>query len=219
MRLIGAGAGHCYRPECATGFLWHELENGTAIKLAEVAHIVAASEEGPRGSEQIEEPELVAFENLMLLCPTCHLIVDRAPEVFTVDALRSWKESHESRVADLWGIRRYADRAGLRRELIPLLEENRQIWATYGPESEYGMLLITDVSDTWRSDVVSRILPNNARILRLLDANIHLLHPAEIATAERFRLHARALEGRHLGGVVNPAAPRFPTPMNTIAEG
>src|SRR5665647_1827404 len=68
-----------YRPECPTGFLWYELEDGSAIKLAQVAHIVAASTQGPRAGPGATDDSLTSIKNLVLLCPTCHVLVDRAP--------------------------------------------------------------------------------------------------------------------------------------------
>ena len=216
VRLIGAGAGHCYRPECSTGFLWHELEDGRAIKLAEVAHIVAAGLTGPRSDTSAADEVLAAFDNLILLCPVCHLIVDRAADVYTVEVLQGWKVAHEARVSDLWGIRAYTDRRELSRDVRMLMEESGAIWQTYGPESTAADEYIVDVADAWRREVVARILPNNARIVRLLNANVHLLREDEVRTVARFKMHADALVARHLGGVVNQAAPRYPADMEQL---
>lgn len=70
LRLVGAAGGGARSPTAATGFLWQELPTGDAVRLAEVAHIVAANDEGPRGNEEIETEELVGFDNLILLFRT-----------------------------------------------------------------------------------------------------------------------------------------------------
>lgn len=217
VRLIAAGAGYCYKPACPIGSLWHELDDGRAVKLAEVAHIVAAGENGPRSSASATEGELTSFHNLILLCPTCHTIVDAAPDLYPVATLKAWKDLHELRIKQVLGIQTYESRAELRRSVELSLEENRQIWETYGPESESANAgLFSDASAAWRREVVAHILPNNSRILRLLESNQALLNEQERRVIVRLRMHVRAMEDRHLGGIINPAAPRFPRELNTL---
>lgn len=214
VRLVAAAGGHCERPLCQTGFLWHELADGSAVRLGEVAHIVAASAEGPRGDAQADDDDLVAYTNLMLLCPTCHTIVDGAPDEYTADILRGWKIEHESRVTGILGVARYESRDQARQHLVRLLEENRVVWERYGPESPEAWRPETAV--TWSTEVKDVILPNSTRIERLLEVNAHLLRPDEERTAAEFSAHSRALAQRHLAGVVNPAASRFPAALNTV---
>jgi hypothetical protein len=214
LRLVAASAGHCASPFCGTGFLWHELSNGSAVRLGEVAHIVAASVGGPRGDAEAPESDLVAYENLVLLCPTCHQVVDGAPEEYPVETLRQWKVNHEARISELLGVGRHETREGAHAQLLGLLEENRVVWETYGPESADGWR--PEVADIWLREVRDVILPNNARIGKLLEVNSHLLSPTERAIVAEFAAHARAIEHRHLAGVINPAAPLFPARLNSV---
>jgi len=218
VQLVAAGAGFCYRPECPTGFLWYELEDGSAIKLAQVAHIVAASTQGPRADPGATDDSLTSIKNLVLLCPTCHVLVDRAPHQFTVELIDQWKRDHEARVAAVWGVRRFDSPEGLRDELQAILLENRMIWESYGPESEAAATLSPNAASAWRREAVRTIIPNNSRLVRLLDENKRLLNRDDRDTVARFRVHARALEDRHLGGITNSTAPRFPHQMNTLLE-
>lgn len=216
VQLVARGAGFCYRPECPTGFLWHELEDGTAVKLAQVAHVVAASPQGPRANPDAPDDALTSIRNLVLLCPTCHVIVDHAPGEFPVERIDQWKREHEARVAAVWGIRRFANRTELHGAVQALLNENHAIWSTYGPESEAAASLAPDAPAAWRREMVRTVIPNNARILRLLDENTLLLSESEAKVVAQFRLHAKSLEDRHLSGVTNSAAPRFPPAMNVL---
>lgn len=216
MRLVGAGAGWCYRPECTTGSLWHVLEDNTAVKLAEVAHIVAASSDGPRADSAARDELLVSFDNLLLLCPNCHTIIDKAPEAFSVELVRDWKNSHEQRVRDNLEIRKYTNREELNNEIYSLLLASRDIWQQYGPDSPSGQMLITDVSDVWRKRVFSDVIPGNLKVIKLIDANASLLESSELEIVSQFRLHAKALEERHLSGVINQAAPRFPAGFDAV---
>lgn len=61
-------------------------------------HIEAQSESGPRFNKNLMEKQIDSFENLILLCPTHHKIVDDNPKDYTVERLKKMKADHESRV-------------------------------------------------------------------------------------------------------------------------
>lgn len=214
VRLVAAAGGFCERPGCRTGSLWHELPNGDAVKLAEVAHIVAASDDGPRGREDVGTPDLVSFDNLILLCPTCHTIVDRAPDDYPVEALQAWKAAHEDRLRELLSVRVFESRSEARAELLRLLAQNRAAWEQYGPESESAAA--AEGSGTWLREVQVVILPNNTRLSALLEANVGLLAADEHMVVAAFDTHRRGLEDRHLGVDVGVAAPRFPVEVENL---
>jgi len=214
LRLVAASGGSCERPSCPTGFLWHVLADGTAVRLAEVAHIVAASDAGPRGDQTVETSELVAFDNLILLCPTCHTIIDRAPDDHPVALLRQWKSDHETRLREVLSVPSFQDRFGARTELLRLLAQNYSVFNQYGPGSPASAK--PETAQTWLREVREVILPNNARIAVLLEVNAGLLRPNEHRTAAEFETHRRALEARHLGVDVGVAAPRFPADLGEL---
>lgn len=214
LRLVGAAGGWCEKPDCPTGSLWHELPAGDAVRLAEVAHIVAASDEGPRGNEEIETEELVGFDNLILLCPNCHTIVDRAPEAFPVERMRQWKSEHESRLRSLLGVKAFATRAEALVELRRLLASGKVVHATYGPGSPASGQ--PESAATWRREVAEVILPNNTKVSALFEVNAGLLRAEEFAVVGEFDAHRRGLEARHLGVDVGVAAPRFPTAVENV---
>lgn len=214
VRLVGAAGGFCERPGCPTGSLWHELSSGDAVKLAQVAHIVAASDDGPRGDADADTPMLVAFDNLILLCPNCHTIVDRAPDEFTVAVLLGWKAEHEGRLRQLLSVRIFHTRAEARTELLRLLAQNKAAWERYGPGSEPAAT--PEGSRTWLQQVQEVILPNNTRVSTMLQGNAHLLTAEEHRAVAEFDTHRRGLEDRHFGVDVGVAAPRFPPGMENV---
>jgi hypothetical protein len=218
MRLIAAGAGWCYKPDCKTGSLWHILDDNTTVKLAEVAHIVAASVSGPRANASATDEYLTGFDNLVLLCPTCHKIVDRAHKGFSLEVMQSWKQEHEAKIRSVLEIERFTSREGLGRAIDAILTKNRMLWQQYGPESIHAERIVTDVSDAWRSKVLTDIIPSNLKVSKLLDVNSHLLTKGELEIIAVFRLHSSGIEDRHLSGVINPAAPRFPQAMNSLLQ-
>lgn len=214
LRLVGAAGGWCEKPDCPTGALWHELPAGDAVRLAEVAHIVAASDEGPRGNEEVETEELVGFDNLILLCPNCHTIVDRAPEDFSVEQMRQWKSDHETRLRSLLGVKVFETRAEAVVELRRLLSLGKVVHTTYGPGSPASGH--PESAGTWRREVAEVILPNNTKISALFEVNAGLLRADEFAVVGEFDAHRRALEARHMGVDVGVTAPQFPTAVENV---
>jgi hypothetical protein len=68
------------------------LESGAII--AELAHIVADSREGPRGKVSLSEEERNRHDNLIVLCPEHHKVVDSQPNTFSIQVLRQMKLDH-----------------------------------------------------------------------------------------------------------------------------
>src|SRR6056297_2901770 len=96
--LWGRAAGICSNPECrkkltATGV------DGQSFLTGEMAHQIAQSPDGPRGAEDGGDD---TYDNLILLCPTCHRTIDKAPEgTYPVELLQQWKVVHEAWVDSL----------------------------------------------------------------------------------------------------------------------
>ncbi|MCB0615994.1 MAG: SAVED domain-containing protein [Lewinellaceae bacterium] len=67
--------------------------------FSEVAHIIAASEDGPRGTADSEELQ-IDYDNLLLLCSRCHKEIDSLRKSGRYDArlLRGWKKEQEERI-------------------------------------------------------------------------------------------------------------------------
>lgn len=91
-RLFALSGNQCARPNCPTVLL---SAGGTLV--GEVAHIAAESPGGPRFDSKLSEADRRAFENLLLLCSTCHTLVDKEPETYTKAKLRKWKRDREAR--------------------------------------------------------------------------------------------------------------------------
>lgn len=214
LRLFSSASGWCEKPDCPTGSLWHEVPGRDAVRLAEVAHIVAASDDGPRGDSAVETAELVAFENLILLCPTCHTIVDQAPGEYPTELMLGWKSEHECRVRALLDVKACGDREEARVEVMRLLAHNKAVWETYGPGSPASAH--PESAGTWLREVADVILPNNKRLSVLFEVNAGLLRADEQLVVGQFDSHRRALESRHLGIDVGVAAPRFPGALENV---
>lgn len=64
--------------------------------VGEIAHIIARRSLGPRGSEYIPPEERDQYENLILLCPTHHALVDKSRGAYSSSTLRAMKREHEN---------------------------------------------------------------------------------------------------------------------------
>ena len=75
-------------------------KDGKPFRIADAAHIVGASSEGPRGDEAIPH-EKASPENGIWLCAKCHRKIDGDPKRYTSDELRVLKEEAEERARRL----------------------------------------------------------------------------------------------------------------------
>lgn len=66
------------------------------IPVGEICHIKARNKKGPRYDETLSTEEKDSYSNLLLLCRTCHKLVDSDKKTFTVDLLTDIKSMHEA---------------------------------------------------------------------------------------------------------------------------
>ena len=99
---IKAG-GRCEFPGC-NRVLYEDQLTVEPLNLAEKAHIVANSKNGPRGDEK-QSPLLAKdISNFMLLCKDCHKRIDNSPENYPREDLEHYKRMHEERIRIVTGI-------------------------------------------------------------------------------------------------------------------
>lgn len=100
--LWGRAANRCTFCRCE---LAHEGAASGPHPIGEQAHIVAESVDGPRGLSDLPLDQRSTYPNLILLCPTCHTKIDKAPEDYPVDVLLRCKAEHEAWVRKALGPR------------------------------------------------------------------------------------------------------------------
>jgi hypothetical protein len=181
-----------------------------------MAHVVAAEDGGPRANPQMTPVERGSYDNLILLCPTCHTIVDKAPSSFPESKLREWKDNHTKRIAELFGEVPYATRSEARKRVEPLLAENKLVFESCGPETDGRFDPEGEQPRRWVMKLLSTIIPNNRRILRILDMNRALLTSRECVTVTRFRQHVTDLEARHVAGDDTGGTETFPAELSSV---
>lgn len=101
--LAANSAGRCQFRGCNQYLFEHPitLEGGN---FSEHAHIMAFSEKGPRSSDGPRPSDVHGIENLMLLCRSCHKLVDDNPGTYPREVLEKYKREHENRVRYLSGL-------------------------------------------------------------------------------------------------------------------
>jgi 5-methylcytosine-specific restriction endonuclease McrA len=134
--LLARSGGYCQNPECNKD-LYPYFEDGTITNIEELAHIIAKSEGGARGDEPLPLDQRDEYDNIILLCPTCHTIIDKNSEKYPSQVLKKWKREHEDKIKSNFHVSKYKDRSELRVEIQKLLAENHEIFRQYGPQSDF----------------------------------------------------------------------------------
>lgn len=100
--LVRAG-GHCEFDGCDRYLLEHHVTL-TEGNFSELAHIVAFQPGGPRGRSGKRPPDINDANNLMVLCPDCHKLIDDNPKRFTRRTLQAYKKRHEDHIRHVTGL-------------------------------------------------------------------------------------------------------------------
>jgi hypothetical protein len=95
--LVVRAGGRCELDGCNQYLLEHHLTLAEGT-FGEMAHIVAFREAGPRGAENTRPEDINCVDNLILLCPGCHKLVDDHPWDYTRQTLETFKAAHEARI-------------------------------------------------------------------------------------------------------------------------
>ena len=146
------------------------------VDIGEKAHIIEFGAGGPTD-----------FENLILLCPNCHTVIDKTRDEDTIPKLKSWKSERNS------GIQRrftyhYNSFDEMSEVVKPLLERNHDIFITYGPNSSDETNPPTRAE--WRS-YEPEIIANNLKLLAILKANRRLIQNQNQEIIHQFDAHVK----------------------------
>ena len=97
--LIARAGGRCQFENCNKNVFLDEVTLDDTND-SNVAHIIASSPDGPRGSEKESFEMSNKIENLMLMCLDHHHLIDEKGQecIYTVERLREMKAAQEVRV-------------------------------------------------------------------------------------------------------------------------
>ena len=190
--LWGRAAGICSNPTCRAD-LTAILQESNSYNVGEMAHIIARSEDGPRGESGGGSDK---YANLILLCPTCHRHIDKSPDgTYTLEQLHQWKQNHESAIRFRMSEVAYKNINELKGEVTKLLMENHLIWEQYGPQSKVAQEdLGSNAYKIWNLRKLDTLVPNNQKITNMIEANIKFLDIDEYKVFLLFKNHATSFE-------------------------
>ncbi|WP_413163934.1 Shedu anti-phage system protein SduA domain-containing protein [Aeromonas salmonicida] len=89
-RQLVAISGSC----CTLEGCRRNLAIGDDSFIGETAMIETVIPNTPRYNPNLTSVELTSLDNLILLCPTCHCLIDRQPEIYSADWLKKSKKKH-----------------------------------------------------------------------------------------------------------------------------
>ncbi|MEA2205167.1 MAG: hypothetical protein QOE77_1943 [Blastocatellia bacterium] len=189
------------------------LEQNGSYNIGEMAHVIARKPGGPRGKANGGADD---YANLILLCPTCHTRIDKAPEgEFPESMLHRWKREHENLIRSAGRDRLFKSFNELKVFVKPLLLENRALWRTFGPKSKAAQSDPgSNLHMVWTLRKLDRIIPNNTRITNVIEANQELLDESALQAFIDFKLHAGAFEANQYDRL--DSYPTFPESFSEI---
>lgn len=104
-------------------------------------------------------------------------------------------------------------------ELDQLLAENAAVFKMYGPTPENTSDLTTRKHEAWRSMASTYIVPNNEKIIKLLEESIDLLNFEEKIILTEFKLHSEGFKDNQTREERIAEYPKFPIAINSILGG
>ncbi len=150
-KLYAESMGRCMNPECQRELF---CKNGDII---EKAHIDPYCETADN-----------SFENLVVLCPSCHTDFDKN-HAFSPEEVLSWKKIRSEEIERFFS-KKYAAFEELQKEVVPLLLENKSIYENY---------YLKDNRQLW--DLFEgKILANNKKLKLQFSANLNLIQRNQV---------------------------------------
>ena len=98
--LMGKCGGLCEFKGC-NKILVKEYLTATESNISNFTHIIAKSEKRLRENKKLSSILSNAHGNIMALCSEHHILIDKYPNVYTIECLRNMKYEHEKYIEDL----------------------------------------------------------------------------------------------------------------------
>lgn len=191
--------------------------------LGEMAHIKGNKPGSNRYDQTQSDVERDSYENLILLCPTHHTLIDKAENEteYPVAILHYMKTEHESFISNRLGEETFEDIGQLKDKISIYLSENHQAWEQYGPLSDNARRNPNNdqVFALWTSARLTIIVPNNREIDRLLQVNRGLFSRAEQKVVSKFITHVESYEAWVNDDIPYQAVLRFPKDFEELIFG
>ena len=214
-KLWASSGGYCGKLDCHRD-LFPFFESGEITNIEELAHIIGQKKDGPRGDNPLPLSERDEFENIILLCPTCHTIVDKNPKLFPDALIKEWKANHIQSIKNIFQVPKFSSRQEAGKYLKPIFAENKAIFDKFGPYSENAKNDQMATELMWEKLAIQKLLPNNRIIESVVSQNQDLLEKNEFALFIEFKLHRDGFEYNKISGDVNSTVPTFPAEFENV---
>jgi hypothetical protein len=215
-RLWGRAAGRCSYPSCGEELVKY-LDPANVPILGEMAHVIAHSADGPRGTKGKERDD--SYANLILLCPTHHTLIDTAPAKFPSEMLHEWKAKHETHVTTALAAPIFGSKSDLYTFVRRRLTENTEVHQRFGPDSPIAKSNpLSSAAALWTYRKLAVIIPNNRKIINAFTQNEALVSYNDWKLFVMFREHAETFEQSTYNRMDDDAVPRFPTQFAKILQ-
>lgn len=144
-KLYAESMGRCMNPNCQRELF---CKNGDIIEKAHIDPYCKTADN--------------SFENLILLCPSCHTDFDKN-HAFTPEEVLGWKRTRGEELEKMFG-KKCVSFEELKKEVVPLLLENQTIFKSY---------YLKENKALW-DKFEATILSNNRNIKMLFSVNLDL---------------------------------------------
>ncbi|MDQ6671237.1 MAG: hypothetical protein M3069_10890 [Chloroflexota bacterium] len=188
------------------------------MSFGELAHVIPASPDGPRGVplNKVSLEDRAHHSNLILVCANCHTTIDKAPSAYQVEVLHKWKQNRIEEIHVAIATPSFQTRAEARAYVQGPLDANHAVHTKY---ARVGDPYRDGNPALWLRHARATIIPNNRKILRVLEANRHLLTQDEQENLAVYRLHVWQFEDRHILDDFTTGTEQFPEAIERIFLG
>ena len=221
--LWSNAAGRCSFRGCNERLTVEHAVGFTPYTLGEMAHIKGNRAGSNRYDILQSEIERDSYNNLILLCPTHHTLIDKSEneETYSVEFLHEMKIEHESNISNRLNVEKYSDIEQLKDQISIYLAENYQAWEQYGPTSDNARKYPNNdnIHALWTSERLSTIVPNNRELVKLLNENRNLFSRTEQQIVSKFLTHVESYEKWVNDVIPYQAVLRFPSDFSNLILG
>ncbi len=221
--LWSNAAGRCSFSNCGMRLTVDQAGISAPYTLGEMAHIKGKKEGSNRYDKNQPNEERDSYENLILLCPTHHTLIDKAENEtrYPTELLLEMKRTHEDNISKRLEEEDMSDIEKIKDKISIYLAENHQAWLQYGPLSELAKKNphSEEIYAVWTSERLSTIVPNNRKIVNILLNYRRFFNRKEQVIISKFLSHANSYERWVNDEIPYQAVMRFPVEFEKLIKG
>lgn len=196
--LWSNSAGRCSFTGCQERLAVEESAEYSPYTLGEMAHIKGNKPTSNRYDKKQSQIQRDGYENLILLCPTHHTLIDKKEneDRYSVEILHEMKREHESFISKRLTSVKLDNVESLKDLISEYLAENHLAWEQYGPTSDNARKNPNSeqVYALWTTARLATIVPNNRKIVKILHENRGLINRVHQRLVSKFIQHVESYE-------------------------